>query len=168
MDGYLLALDPSLTCTGWAEFVGGQLTACGSVRPKRKGTYLERMEPVHDLLIANIGHATEVQNLSASIAVEVPTGKVHSRHGGGGAGLSKYGVAVGMVLIQAARLSAHVHEVPCDWMGKEQKQIRQRRYLMDASLSVYRGNPDVGCDIADAIGVGLWALQRTRIEKGCS
>jgi len=169
----ILALDPSLTRTGYALFeaepIGHperpRLLDAGHLRPPgqrqgRKLSSIERMralgDDLRDLIRGPVG----------AVVIEVTSGKVNrARHGGAGAGLATYGQTVGYMLGLCEQcLGVHdVHPIyENDWIGKRNGGPPARKALRPALVRTYF--PDVtydpaddpGADAADAILLGRW------------
>ncbi|HRS29370.1 MAG TPA: hypothetical protein P5255_14015 [Phycisphaerae bacterium] len=154
----VLGLDPSATRTGFALMRDAStIIDMGCVVPDRQAdTPLRRLESQILALEALI------QAARPTVAViEVTSGHVAKRHGGGGAGLAIYGGAVGGIYI-ATWL----------WMGRNGGRVegvlenvwtrgvpkRQRRGHMAMTYPAYRriAERDKGGDIADALGLCHW------------
>lgn len=158
----LLAIDPGSVNTGYALFEDDKLVDAGRLHASQTWTPVERIHAlIADMrkLIADTGPGT--------IVIEITSGKVQARHGGGGAGLAIYGVAVGALwatcLQHAAQVEAVLENV---WTCGVPK--RSRQMAVAAAYPQYRASQlvDRGGDIADAIGLGLWYMQRTRLRGG--
>jgi hypothetical protein len=172
----LLALDPSSTRTGYAVFEmfhdapsGAALIDAGYLQPpKREAPAIERIaEMVVDL--RELMHELMPRN----IVIEIPSGHVGNRHLGRGAGLSIYGLAVG-ALWSAARApiggqGRRIEVLTLEenaWTRGVQKNKRQMAVAME--FPQYREviSKDGGADVADAIGLGRFAIERMKIEAG--
>ena len=90
----VLGIDPSSTRTGYAVLASdGRIHAVGVLAGRSADDALARIRAVSDDIRGVIEeHTPDV------IVLEVPSGKVGRRHGGGGAGLPVYGMAVGYIL----------------------------------------------------------------------
>ena len=154
----ILALDPSLTCCGWAVLTSRrQVADCGRILPGSSRKPLgQRLGFLGQELLEVAAH----QPRMTDVIIEVPSGHVgRNRHKGGGAGLSLYGVAVGYVIAIADQIGT-VHLVnETEWTGGTPKD--QRVGLIKATTPEYRphADRDPGGDIADAIALGQWWLQ---------
>jgi len=105
------------------------------------------------------------------IVIEVPSGKVGAKHGGGGAGLTTYGFAVGAVwqACRNATVWANVHTVDeSTWTRRVPKKKRQ--LLIAAQFPQYGAVVDIdkGGDVSDAIGIGLWWLTEEKLTWAVS
>lgn len=159
----ILALDPSLTCCGWALLESRQsLVNCGRIRPRGSKTPLaDRLQDLSDGL-----ESLRIKTVAA-VVIEVPSGHVgRNRHGGSGAGLSLYGLAVGYTIGHAQRLGPIHLVTENDWTGSTPKD--QRTAIIRATVPAYRqrhADKDAGGDIADAIGLGQWWFSIGRLLK---
>lgn len=165
----LIAIDPSLTCTGWAWFGNGALLTAGwiSTSPEM-GSPLVR---AHHIAL-NIGESTSV---GADFVFEAPQIYQTSR----GAG-DPNKIALGWLVIGAIGECGWVKRsetvFPAKWKGQVPKPVmfeRIKRRLTDheigccKDLDILKG-PEAKCPGAsskagnamDAIGVGLWKLGR--------
>lgn len=170
----LISIDPSITCTGVARFESDGLNSCFRVRPKqtRKGKTIPAHERIEELIcelggeIRGIIHGYQRVNF----VVEITSGKTSGRHGGGGAGLATYGMAVGQVVrfLKEEYGRDQVHEVyENEWTrGKGQKE--HRRWHCRHAYPLYAEHAyeiDKGGDIADAILLGDWWINNQRIRE---
>ena len=88
--------------------------------------------------------------------IEIPSGKVHLRHGGGGSGLAAYGFATGAIR-QACRDQLgreNVYSPNESWTGSHSKEKR-KRVAMKAFPDL-KSFKDPGMDISDAIALSIW------------
>lgn len=153
----LLALDPGSIRTGYAIFRDGVLVDAGHLRAPKDWTLVERIYA----LVADLRKLID-ETKPGMMLIEITSGKVQARHGGGGAGLAIYGVAVGALwatCMQLGNVEAVLENV---WTGGVPKTKRQR--AIAAEFPRYRAiaSKDSGGDIADAIGLGMWYLSRWR------
>ncbi len=161
----MIALDPSSTCIGYAIFgcEGArdyELKSAGRITSKPKDKATVRMVKLADEIMDLIDEYDGPRTL---IVVEIPSGHVNrGRHGGGGAGLSVYGMAVGYLLGRLASVDVDVRMVlENDWTrgipkGKRQQWVAARHRCYDASK-------DAGGDVADAIGLGEWWIMEQKL-----
>ncbi len=98
----------------------------------------------------------------AQFAIEITSGKTSSRHGGSGAGLGTYGMAVGHVARWAICNTSHdrVHQVyENDWTRGSKKE--RRKAHAEYAYPLYKENwseKDKGGDISDAIMLGDYTM----------
>ena len=171
----LLAIDPSSTRTGYAVMddgsvggtVGGPpaLIDCGYLTGRRKKDgYMTRIRAMGEDLDALLReHAPGV------IVIEVSSGKVGRRHGGGGAGLAVYGTAVGWLARACFDWIARSGGVLCpieenEWTRGEAKRVRAGRIAAIYPAWAAALAADTGHDVADAIGLGVWWFNQKPIE----
>lgn len=183
----IMAFDPSINKTGYACFdyeglnlhrvveveffeqktepdedeKGSRKTRCAYRR--MDGLITDTWETLND-------HREKVDH----IAVEVTTGKTSSRHGGRGAGLAIYGVAVAAVLITCERWAKEirrqrgsaypkVHRIyENDWTAGSSKAGRQA-WMMSICPS-YDPAADKKMDLSDAAYLCEWT--NAQIESG--
>lgn len=158
----LLAIDPASERTGWAALetsnpVRPVLARYGVIRA-RKAVALDRIVEICSALRQFVAEVRP-----EAIVIEVPSGHVGRRHGGGGAGLATYGVAVGAIwreLWGAAPIVEAVTEA--EWTGGVAKE--RRALFMAQRFSNYRPDGDTGLDAADAIGLGDWYLAHRKVR----
>lgn len=118
-----------------------------------------------------------------AIVLEWTSGKVAGRHGGGGAGLAIYGLAVGALWQvceywatargQQGRLPTVARVNENDWtQGRPKLGTRKPGQVCVSRVGVIAGlypeydrAKDPGGDIADAIGLALWYLRSTRLQS---
>jgi hypothetical protein len=103
------------------------------------------------------------------VVIEITSGKVARRargKGHNGAGLSVYGMAVGYLWRECvAALGESVSTVEENvWTAGVPKDRRARHIA--TLFPAYRRAKDPGGDVADAIGLGRWYLQRLGTPAG--
>jgi len=171
--GTLLAIDPGVIRTGWAALdpASGQCRAWGVLRPPGA---LDR-----DIRIAWLCYSLQeilAMQQPQDVVIEWTSGHVAGRHGGGGAGLATYGVAVGALWATAWHWTIAMNRESGDplrarclvveentWTRGRPKSERQR----DVALLLrerYSAAADSGGDAADAIGLGWWVVERRRLR----
>lgn len=150
----LISIDPSSSAIGWANFEDGKCEGSGVLR--RRG---------HDDVggwvtesIATIFRRPWAFEKRVCV-VEIPGGRVHAGHSGGGSGLAVYGFAAGVAWCVAAIWAPRVEAVtPERWCGGHSKEKRRRVAVKAAPW--YDPAKDRGCDESDAIALGVWWLER--------
>lgn len=175
IEGTLISLDPSITCTGYAVFMVNGLVECGRITTKAayQRNKVKHKIPAHeriDEVIRDLGELFDRFPASAEIVIEITSGKTSSRHGGGGAGLATYGMAVGQIVRYAIERfgGERVHQVyENDWTrgkGGKDKRIAHCRYTYPMYAKRY-AEVDAGGDIADAILLGEWWINNRAIRE---
>jgi hypothetical protein len=158
----ILAIDPSLTCCGWAIFDRhhAKLLHVGRIMPGNyKKPLADRLDRIRDGLTDLPVDSFE------RVVIEVPSGHVgRNRHQGGGAGLSRYGMAVGYVIGVTASLGPPSLVTENEWTNSVPKKTRTM--IIQRTVPGYNSIPDPGGDIADAIGIGQWWLQKHKTGLG--
>lgn len=171
----LIALDPSITCTGYAVFMLNGLVECGRIttRAEYQRNKVRHKVPAHeriDELIRDLGGVFDRLPASSEVVIEITSGKTSGRHGGGGAGLATYGMAVGHIVRYAIERFGEdrVHQVyENDWTrgkGGKDKRIAHCRYCYPMYAERF-ADMDTGGDIADAILLGDWWINNQRIRE---
>jgi hypothetical protein len=156
----VLALDPSSTCVGYALLRAADvLVECGRLTPaKARATPAHRIPTIGQELAALLAATTPTE-----VVIEITSGKVagHARaRGHNGAGLGVYGMAVGYLWRECvAAVGESVATVEENVWTAGVPKNRRARYIATL-FPVYRTANDPGGDIADAIGLGRWYLQR--------
>ena len=163
----ILSLDPSSSVIGYAVArpdpdtrLGWAFTSVGLLKPKRqRDAPLERIDHMVDALRALVLSIAE--DGLPTVLIETTSGKVSGRHGGGGAGLAVYGMAVGAVR-QSLRTNGKVASLlgftENQWTGGhgKAKHVRvARRHCPEYEALEGR---DKGADIADAVALTVWYL----------
>ena len=169
MHGTILSLDPSSTKTGWALLDRSeQLLQGGLLTPDK-----QQCEPQFRIARMCSDLAQLLSEIEPEvILIEITSGKVGKRHGGSGAGLGIYGLAVGAVW-QAAE--AWVRLLPSERQSEtEIVLIRENDWTrgvpkadriagIESRFPEYSSDQDSGGDLADAIGLGQWWLTEYRL-----
>ena len=158
----LLAIDPSSTRTGYAVMGGPtELVDAGYLTPARAKDGVElRIEA----MVADLREVLQ-EYQPDHVVIEVPSGrKGRGYAAGGGARLATYGRAVG-----------HFERVVWDVVGVDhvssvtEREWTKRRTPAQRAAFVRQCFPaqttalevsDKGHDVSDAIGIGLWWLER--------
>lgn len=165
-----LSLDPGSQITGYAVMAEGErLVEGGVLRPDRtRDPVIDRLRAMkRDLLTLLEQVRPDV------IVVEFTSGKVGKRHGGSGAGLAIYGMAVGMLwevcenwaeVRRAYGLPCRVECIPENEWTRGQSKAK-RAAVITALFPEYLGENDKGMDIADAIGLNLYMQRKEKAES---
>lgn len=163
----ILGLDVASLVTGYA-FVSSErptrLIDCGTLRMQGDDP-MKRIDTLLDEVACLIA---DWPRTISTVAVEVTTGKTSKRHGGGGAGLAVYGMAVGAVYahlrcMPALFPSTYSYELMAIRENVWTKGVpkHKRMKALAAEFPLYRQALDSGKDnkgdIGDAIGVALFA-----------
>ena len=164
----VLSIDPSFTTTGWAFFDGGAPVNIGKFKTNPKDGSAVRLR--------EIVYALEqlIESLEPElILVELTSGKINvGRHGGGGAGIGKYGMAVGAAFVVCAMLrsfDAVIGVNENDWTRRVPKHLRIQ--AMKDRFSLYNAQClsnaffDDGGDIGDALGLWCWWYAEQLLQK---
>lgn len=175
----LLAVDPSLTCTGWALFLDGTLHSCGYV----KGS--DPSIPLHER-INGIVCLMPTTGLDA-VAIEKPQIYQTSRGAGDPNKIALGLILVGAILreIWASSFPATAQLIyPAEWKGQVPKGVCFRRILdklTAAEKDVLRhdkiltkkggaenvpGESSQAGNTLDAVGIGLYYLGRFGKKRG--
>jgi len=150
----LLALDPSTTKTGYALMADRDtIIDAGLFTPKRVADKsLVRV----DAMVADLRQFLKDSKPTAAV-IEMPSGKMTGYNSGRGAGQAVYGVAAGrmyQVLIDWLGPDCVTAYTPTEWTRGKQQKARQR--IIKNQFAVYDVAKDKGCNVSDAIGIGLY------------
>lgn len=153
---YVLAVDPSLTCTGWARFNFGRLVACGVNRTASDARF--------DVRIARAADVPR-DTVWSLFVIEWPQVYTYGKSKGDPNDLLAVAAVAGAAL---ARTTAHEVRTPrpAQWKGQVPKPIHNARVLarLDAVEQAMLARAGVPAsllnNVIDAIGLGLWALGR--------
>jgi len=176
----IFSLDPGSKQSGWAvlAYPGEALLDAGLLLPARtRDNPAARLTAMKQDLVPLLN-----QHVPSVIVIEWTSGKVvQSRHGGGGAGLPIYGVAVGALWQVCEYWAATRAEfgAKCEivlipeneWTQGRPKIRRQiggkaalsRVDIIQHLYREYEPEKDPGGDVADAIGVNLWYQRKYRM-----
>ena len=163
----ILAIDPSLTATGYALFAEDRsLIEAGRIKApvQAKGKKLPASKRA-DIIVGDICVLASGLPVVPHTVIEIPSAHVNKRrHGGGGAGLARYGYLTGRVVQAVIELDGVVEQVePEQWIGKAHGVPRSkadRIALAARAWPRYDPDKDKGGDIADALLLGRWAAGR--------
>ncbi len=153
----MLAVDPSLTCTGWARFLDGRLDACGIIRTYRDDTLAGRLY--------SIDRAFRGVPMPDKLVIEWPQVYTRAKSKGDPNDMLPVAAVAGIVI---ASLSADVVLTPrpAEWKGQVPKDVHNAR-VMRRLTPEERNRVDaaqlpksLANNAIDAIGLGLWALGR--------
>lgn len=179
MNQTIFSIDPGSQRSGWAVMTGEEkLVEAGLLLPERTRDGAEKrlQAMMQDLVRLLVQYQPDV------VVLEWTSGKViTSRHGGGGAGLAIYGIAIGALWAvclqwaQVSRAGGRTCEVVCisenEWTHGRPKTRRRiggkavpsRVDLIQHRFPAYVPEKDPGGDVADAIGLALWYLHKHKL-----
>lgn len=152
----ILSLDPSSSITGYAVIDGSKVVDAGTLRPnKTRDDSNQRIR----VMVAEVAGLVK-EHKPDWIVIEDTSGKAQKRHGGGGAGLSIYGKAIGWFACECEKLMPGKVKMILEneWTRGVSKKTRQSRVA--SLVKGYDAANDKGADTADAIGLGLYASAR--------
>jgi hypothetical protein len=169
----IVALDPSSVVIGWAVLrPPEELCEAGLIQPaKHSQSPIDRIRSMLADLRELLG-TIQGPEVPIDIVIEVTSGKVNAhRHGGRGAGLAVYGMAVGAAWQVcedwAAAHQARVHAIPENQWAR--RVPKWKRSAAIASLFPrYDPAADPGGDMADAIGLACWFLRERTARAACT
>jgi Holliday junction resolvasome RuvABC endonuclease subunit len=155
-----IAIDPSSSRSGWAAFgLDRKPLEIGLLKPKPRAGWLERVQQQENQLVEVLYRLQP-----AYAVIEIPQGKVHNRHRGGGAGLSVYGFAAGYLTAAVGKYCPQIL-VKDSWIGRESKDRRKHRLCLEfPEFSRFLIDHDSGGDMSDALGLGLFHLRTERAK----
>jgi len=174
----LLALDPSSTRTGYAWAVLTDtlrpkatwgFTGVGAILPDRtKDPALVRIDAMCKKIFDMVMGIQADKEMDLTIVIEVTSGKVNSmRHGGGGAGLATYGMAIGAIretcrqIKRIGDFNVDLHSISENkWTGGHSKAKRNavaRKHCPLYTEAIQK--KDRGGDVSDAIALAVWYMQ---------
>lgn len=162
----LLAVDPSITCTGWALFESGYLVACGILPPNADSDLRQRISWPAQYLGAAIGCVDRLM-------IEWPQVYTRAKSKGDPNDLLYVSAVAGSVMTKVAAADCRLVK-PCDWKGQVPKPKRGEQYIIEARVLKRLGeaeraallfikrprSPGYDDNAIDAIGLGLYALGR--------
>ncbi len=164
----LLTLDPSSTAVGYCVATGPdhrQILDAGVLRPEKpEAPAVERI-----LCLRRLVRELAAEHATLNrIVLEKPSGKVHGKKKhAGGAGLSTYGLAAGVIWAACMDFMGSVDDVELidanDWTGGKSKE--ERAAAATAGLAGYNAEADKGLDCADAIGLSAWWFETNLIRE---
>lgn len=163
----ILALDPSLSCTGWALLYGTNVNEAGTINVPSKGTVWQRIAVALDDidgLIVNAGKITVVVETPQTIT----RGKMGQRSA---SSLPNYGMLVGAVLahIRAKHPGVDLREVSAtEWTKHAPSTNGDRDKVRRVQAVEYHypqlkgklGAKTKAGNVADAILMGRWWAER--------
>lgn len=154
----ILAVDPSLTCTGWAEFQGCELVRCGII-PTRSGAPLfQRIQAPAAIL----GSRDVPPYL---LVIEWPQIYTRTKSKGDPNDLLPVAAVAGAIISSVGALTVRMPK-PSDWKGQVPKDVHNARVLKRltpgerARFDAARLPKSLANNAIDAVGLGLWALGR--------
>jgi hypothetical protein len=149
----VLFVDPSSSVTGYALMRGRyDLMEFGRITPEKD----KDRAPVRIQYFGRELAAIIADGKPDKVVIEITSGKVaRGRHGGAGAGLSIYGMAVGYLWRECVAAGVEVEPVlENDWTNGVPKDRRLRHIA--AQFPDYAAFKDEGGDAGDAIALGQW------------
>lgn len=157
----VLALDPSSTVIGYCIGDDGRVVDAGRITPaKARATAEERIVSMAQQLTLEVITGSCVE----WAIIEKPSKHVGGTHGGRGAGLATYGMAVGYVWHSVCAAGVARDRIrlvdPNEWTRGVSKARRAR--AVEARVRGYSIEADRGLDCADAIGLMQWWFQSRR------
>lgn len=163
---YVVSIDPSSTCTGYAVFClnTGELVEAGRIKPKTSDETTKRVKSITDDIAELL-----LKHRPTEIIIEYVSQHVNvNRHKGKGAGLAVYGFAVGAIWETAMEWWYQFPGIlqprlitPERWTKGVPKQ--RRMDTIELRYPKYDRKKDRGGDVADAIGLGLWWLAERKL-----
>lgn len=180
----ILSIDPSTRCTGWAVLDG--LAPCdlvdgGLIKPSTSKR-VDKDSPEHETpdlaswyaapelaaarrVIETLGDLSYLLDEfdPKRIVVEIPSGKAGSASKRGAKGsLTTYGMGAGAVWadLRARRPGQVVGITERMWTAGAGNKMKRARSVEYTYPGIYRAELDKGMDLADAIGLGRWYLNR--------
>jgi len=160
----LLSIDPGTTCCGWAYWRNRELSACGLSRTK--ATTVEARIRDHDFRL-HWGTSIDV------LVIEKPEVYQQRFWKGDPRDLIDLAMVVGGIVAQFPDVRSVKTVFPKDWKGQLPKDVSERRTLSKLSETEKQivkdphvlGSPTTAPqgllnNMFDALGIGLWALQR--------
>jgi hypothetical protein len=166
----LLAIDPSLTCTGWAFFEGPTLKQCGIVRTDPSWPLAMRIGRAAEMITARDEEEAWPEH---DTVIEWPQVYTFGKSKGDPNDLLPVaGVAAvcAATLAYASRPAELVK--PAAWKGQTPKDVHNARVLArltPGELAMVDGSGipmSLRNNVIDAIGLGLWKLGRMGRNHG--
>ncbi len=177
--GRLISIDPGSRVTGYAvmDVIGevrvidaGRITSKSADPTRRMRNISDELDALMAMYASReAGPGRRVLNPETAVVIEVPTpsGSRKTRPGTHGYGLTTYARAVGRIEAIAefwAFDDRHVLLVDeRDWTKHTSKQLRA--LSVRSAYPRYKPDDDPGLDVADAIGLGMWAAGRLRAAR---
>ena len=151
----LLAVDPGTRSLGWAAFTGSRLQACGVLKSKGELEMLREVQAWSRALRPLLSSSTR-------LVVEVPEHYPGAKSKAPPNLLAKVTFVAGGV-VGALCLPDVITVVPKRWKGQVPKAVHHKRLRAVLVPGERDRTPPVSSDDTwDAIGLGLWALGRTK------
>jgi hypothetical protein len=162
----LLAVDPGLNATGWARFERGTLVACGLLTASHTETVANRARRMHSGLAGVVAHASPLLLL-----VEKPQVYPQRKQRGDPNDLIALAVVAGALLTSMPNTDVALIS-PRQWKGTIPKERKLTDYLVHTRIlkvlcagerrvydyALAQHPESLRHNIADAVGIGLWAL----------
>jgi hypothetical protein len=162
----IAALDVSSTCAGFAVVtVAGLVEHFGRAKPPAGWDSVRRIDAI------SAGLSRELTGLGCSVCVMEWQSHKHAARLKNAQGLAVLGQAQGAVR-EVMRGFGFIHGVVCiserEWTEGRPKQSRARlvRLLCSNYARWADEHGDDGLDVADAVGLGLWAAGRVPMPGG--
>ncbi len=170
----ILAVDPSLACTGWAVFDNGQLSSAGIIPTKPRLSYRDRLHEVRKALPFSGGAPFDL------LVLEWPQiyreKKQTKRDAFGNARRTDpndllWVAAVAGIVLTTVHATDVLMQRPGDWKGQVPKSIHNARVIARLSPPEREAFRRAGLpksqehNAIDAIGLGLTALGRMRRKE---
>lgn len=154
-----LAIDASMTRTGWSLIRDNDLLDFGFVIPKGD-TYLDKAEHTAFQLQSDVGAVADIVDI---VIIE----EIKGRHVGSNASISslislaQFVTALSMKLKDALDVGVELVP-PSKWTRSRKKEVRQKQLLLTCPeyADWLKDNKDSGCDVADAIELNQWWWDR--------
>lgn len=175
---FIIAIDPGSESTGGAIINVKTEELISAARFKANGyDSIQRMRSlsgdirrwiIDDINGGNVGELPE----HIAFAIEVPSHHVNKRGFGqaNGVGLPTYGQMVGRVMVLAEQIAHSLDMVLAvdeqTWTRSAQKQARAA--AIEARFPQYDRSTDPKLDVADAIGIGVWAAAQINLHRSMS
>ena len=154
----LLAVDPAITCTGWAFFVGERLDRCGIIETKANMPFDRRIRSIGQ------GILQATPGVPLMLVIEWPQ-IYHKWSKGDNNDLLPLAAIAGNLMSHFPWAKTQLPK-PAQWKGQVPKDVHNARVLKRLSVdetrlvAAARVAKSKAHNMIDAIGLGLWALGR--------
>lgn len=157
----LLAVDPSLRCTGWAYFYEGQLEACGYIEPPSHVSRIEAVRFVFNTFDIS-GHFDVVDETVLEFPRIYPKGAQAKRTDHVDPNDLLWVAAVAGAVAQIGSKATTYY--PSDWKGQTKKEKTLRLVFEACSpeerRAIERVTGHKRHNAVDAVGIGMYHLKR--------